>query len=201
MKPRTESAHTCSATFVNGHQIDTDVLKSYRRDRLQRPTQRSGLRQPTTNQIWFQQPLNNTVGQQKQPPGTTYGQQEFYRQHPLQQAQHAAVPVHQPQPSQGYKLYQQERHHQPTTTPTLVQGMVPPFNYDAPTHFPGYPKQGPPGILPSMHPPQWYNFTQTDKQRCNIQPQAYSAAQFQDHRSPAKFSDYSSGDSDSSSTT
>ncbi|CAC5413923.1 unnamed protein product [Mytilus coruscus] len=81
---------------------------------------------------------------------------------------------------------------QPTATQNLVQGTAPSCHYGAAIHLPVYPQQRLPGILPSMQP-QYYNPPQTDQQGNNIQPQPYSAAQFQDHRSTAKVS---SGDSE-----
>ncbi|XP_063447221.1 probable serine/threonine-protein kinase DDB_G0280133 [Mytilus trossulus] len=68
------------------------------------PTQqfnRTGLYQPNTNQSGFQQPLNNTMGQQGQTPQAIHNQQEFYRQQPVQHLQNVTAPIHQTQQPYG----------------------------------------------------------------------------------------------------
>ncbi|CAG2225165.1 unnamed protein product [Mytilus edulis] len=91
------------------------------------PTQqfnRTGLYQPNTNQSGFQQPLNNTMGQQGQPPQAIHNQQEVYRQQPVQHLQNVTAPIHQTQQPFGNIPYQQGRPYQPSTAPNLVQGMT-----------------------------------------------------------------------------
>ncbi|XP_063442008.1 protein transport protein SEC24-like [Mytilus trossulus] len=108
------------------------------------PTQqfnRTGLYQPNTNQSGFQQPFNNTMGQQGQPPQAIHNQQEVYRQQPVQHLQNVTAPIHQTQQPFGNIPYQQERPYQPSTTPNLVQRTAQSGYYDAAPHLPVYPQQ------------------------------------------------------------
>ncbi|CAG2237778.1 unnamed protein product [Mytilus edulis] len=142
------------------------------------PTQqfnRTGLYQPNTNQSGFQQPLNNTMGQQGQPPQAIHNQQEVYRQQPVQHLQNVTAPIHQTQQPFGNIPYQQGRPYQPSTAPNLVQGMTQSGYYDTAPHLPVYPQQ----------------------QLYNNRPHT----QFQDQRSMSSITSCSNSDSDSSSST
>ncbi|VDI61431.1 Hypothetical predicted protein [Mytilus galloprovincialis] len=146
------------------------------------PTQqfnRTGLYQPNTNQSGFQQPLNNTMGQQGQPPQAIHNQQEVYRQQPVQHLQNVTAPIHQTQQPFGNIPYQQGRPYQPSTAPNLVQGTA---------------QSGVPATTTTV---VQQPTVQQQQQLYNNQQRA----QLQDQRSISSFSSCSNSDSDSSSTT
>ncbi|CAC5387682.1 unnamed protein product [Mytilus coruscus] len=162
---------------------------------------RPGQLQTNTNQIGFQQPLNNTIGQQRQPPQAIQCQQEFYRQQPVQHLHNVAAPV--PQPPHGNIPYQQGRPHQPTATQNLVQGTAQSCYYGAATHLPVYPQQQQLDILPRLQPQNYNPHKQINRGITSITTNhnQIQRLSFRIKLIQLGFPNYSIGDSDSSSST